>query len=330
MKSALIKSAVVIVMITLFATLPAGSGGVGGVTGKPLRLILLWMPQAQFAGYYVALEKGIYRDYGLDVRIIRGGPDRDGVDYLERGEADVAILFLSGALLARNRDVPLVHLGQVVNRSNLMLVGWKDKGVTDNLALDGKRVSLWGGAFQADFMTFFAASGVRPQIIPQYYSVNLFLAKGVDACSVMYYNEYHTLFQAGVDENELTAMFMRDYGGGFPEDGIYCLAETLSARQEEYAAFVAASLAGWQYAAANQEEALDIVMKYVQEANLPTNRAHMRWMLEKILPTIIPGEESAWEYGRLSPEDYRRAVEILKQYELITAAPSYEALRGEG
>lgn len=330
MRKALVKTIAVLIMTTLIAALPMGFCGVGDSNGKPLRLVLLWMPQAQFAGYYVALEKGIYRDYGLDVQIIRGGPDRDGVEYLEEGKADLAVLFLSGALLARNRNVPLVHLGQIVNRSNLMLVGWKEKGITDNLSLDGKRVSLWGGAFQADFMTFFTASDVHPQIIPQYYSANLFLAKGVDACSVMYYNEYHTLYQAGVDESELTSLFMRDFGCGFPEDGIYCLEETSKTRREECDAFVAASLAGWQYAAANQEEALDIVMKYVQEANLPTNREHMRWMLEKILPTIIPGEEGAWEYGRLSPEDYRRAVEILKQCELIADAPSYEILRGEG
>jgi NitT/TauT family transport system substrate-binding protein len=146
----------------------------------------------------------------------------------------------------------------------------------------------------------------------------------------MYYNEYHMLFQAGVDEGELTALYMKDYGCGFPEDGIYCLEYTLRTRPEESKAFVAASLAGWEYASAHREEALDIVMKYVQEVNLPTNRAHMRWMLEKILPTIIPGEENFWELGQLSRNDYRRTVEILKQRELIIDAPSYEIFRGEG
>lgn len=304
----------------------ASGNNTSNVDGKPVTLILQWMPQAQFAGYYVALDKGIYREHGLNVRIIRGGPDRDGVEYLKKGEADFAILFLSGALAARNKDVPLVHLGQIVNQSNLMLIGWQDRGVTNAKSLNGRRISLWGGSFQADFQSFFAANTIHPQIIPQYYSVNLFLAKGVEVCSAMYYNEYHTLYQAGVDENELSTFFMKDFGCGFPEDGIYCLENTLESRSEESRAFAEASLAGWKYAAAHQEEALDIVMKYVQEANLPTNREHMRWMLEKILATIIPGEHASWKLGRLSREDYRRTVEMLRQYELIGDPPSYESL----
>lgn len=331
MKRAL-RAAVLIMVLAAFFTTPCNMAfhAAGDTSAKPVTLILQWMPQAQFAGYYVALDKGIYREHGLDVRIIRGGPDRDGVEYLEKGDADFAIMFLSGALSGRDRDVPLVHLGQIVNQSNLMLVGWKEKGIKDARSLNGRKVSLWGGAFQADFLSFFTAKDVQPQTIPQYYSVNLFLAKGVDVCSAMYYNEYHMLFQAGVDESELTAFFMKDFGFGFPEDGIYCLEHTLRTRPAESASFAAASLAGWKYAAEHREEALDIVMKYVQEAQLPTNRAHMRWMLEKILPTIIPGEEASWELGRLSREDYRRTVEILKQHELIAGAPSYEIFRGEG
>lgn len=309
----------------------AASNAAGNRAGdQPVTLILQWMPQAQFAGYYVALDKGIYQDYGLDVSIIRGGPDRDSVEYLNQGKADFAIMFLSGALTARDRGMPLVHVGQIVNQSNLMLVGWKDKGISDPASLNGRKVSLWGGVFQADFQSFFAANHIQPQAIPQYYSVNLFLARGVDVCSAMYYNEYHTIYQAGVDEHELSTFLMKEFDCGFPEDGIYCLEQTLAARPEASQAFLAASLAGWQYAATHQEEALDIVMKYVREANLPTNREHMRWMLAKILPTIIPGEQSSWELGKLSRQDYQRTAQILRQYKLIVDAPSYEIFCGEG
>lgn len=301
------------------------AGEQGGESKKPFTLILQWVPQAQFAGYYVALEKGLYKEKGLDVRVIRGGPDRDGVDYLQRGEADFAVLFLSGALSARDQSVPVVNLAQVVNQSNLMLIGWKDQGVESVQQLNGKRISLWGGVFQADFQSFFAARGLRPQLLPQYYSVNLFINKGVAVCSAMHYNEYHVLYQAGIDEQQLSTFFMKDYGCGFPEDGLYCLESTLKAHPQESRAFAEASLAGWQYAAAHEEEALDIVMKYVQEANLPTNRAHMRWMLKTILATIIPeGASSAWKLGVLTKEDYQRTVEALQWHGLLRATPAYE------
>ncbi len=292
---------------------------------KPVTLILQWVPQAQFAGYYVALEKGLYREKGLDVRIIRGGADRDGVDYVQRGEADFAVLFLSGALAARDQGVPLVNVAQIVNQSNLMLIGWKDQGIESVQQLHEKKISLWGGVFQADFQSFFAARGLRPQFLPQYYSVNLFINKGVAACSAMHYNEYHVLYQAGIDVQQLSAFYMKDYGCGFPEDGLYCLESTWQAHPQESRAFAEASLAGWQYAAEHEEEALDIVMKHVQEANLPTNRAHMRWMLKTILATIIPeGASSSWKLGVLAKTDYQRTVEALQWHGLLRTNPSYE------
>lgn len=295
----------------------------------PATLMLLWTPQSQFAGYYVALEKGFYAKRGLDVALVRGGPDRDQVEYLRDGRADFAILWLTTALVARDKGEPVVHLGQVINRSNLALVGWKDRGIRTVKDLDGRRISLWGGSFRPPFMSFFRANGVKPDILLQNYSINLFLRRGVDACSVMRYNEYHVLYQCGVEQDELATFFLSDFGNPLPEDGIYCLGKTAREKPDAGRAIVEASMEGWRYAADHREEALDIVMRRVREEHVPTNRSHMRWMLNTVLESIFPARPGEWRPGVLDAEAYRKTVKMLKQYGLISDAPSLKSFSAQ-
>lgn len=296
---------------------------------KVFRFLMQWSPQSQFAGYYLAADRSLFEKSGVQVEIIEGGPERDPAAWLRAGKADFATLFLTGALAARAEGVPVVHLAQVVNRSTQMLVAWKKHGIEELADLDERRVSVWGGGFRPGYLAVFESAGVRPEIVPQYYSVNLFLHEGVVACAAMEYNEYHMLYQAGIDHGALAAWYMRDIGFDIPEDGIYCLEETYRRYPAACQAIAEASLAGWRLAGEDPEAALDTVMHHVLVPNVPTNRPHMRWMLEKILPAILPGEEGSWTFGVLDPKDYARAAETLKRYGVVDTAPSYAAFRGE-
>lgn len=314
----------------LGAVLYLGSQSAAGA-GRPEKatLILQWEPQAQFAGYYMALEKGFYRDHGLDVEIVPGGPAIDPVGSLKSGEADFATSFLTGAITAAAEGVPLVDVGQVVNRSSLMIVARKSV-VKDRDDLDGKRVSLWGASFRSAYLGYFKTAQIKPRILPQYYSVNLFLQGGADACAAMEYNELHTIMQAGVDADEMTTFFMRDVGFGLPEDGIYALAATVSERPRACREFAAASLEGWAYCREHPDEAVASVMRHAAEAHVPTNRVHQRWMLDYILAAIFPGEDDAWQPGVLSRLDYERTTAIMIGEGLIADAPSYERFVAPG
>lgn len=296
----------------------------------PVRLALHWNHQSQFAGYYMALQKGFYERRGLQVTLLRGGPDQEPVERMRRGEADAATTFLTGALLARNRGVPIVHLAQVVNRSGLLLISWKGKGISKIEDLDGRRVSLWGDQWNTPYLALFAARGIRPKIVPQNYSAELFLRGGVDACSAMHYNEYHTLVQSGVDPEEMTLFFLKDYGLGVPEDGIYALEPFYRQHPDACRALAEASLEGWAAADETPEEALALVMDYARGAHVPTNAAHMRWMLQTILPTIFPGPGDSWKLGELPRAEYERTAALLAARGLIREAPPFEAFRGQG
>lgn len=290
-------------------------------SASKIKLMVHWSPQSQFAGYYVAEARGLYRKHGVDVEVLRGGPGHDPISTLASGEAQFATAFLTAALVRRDGGVPLVHLSQVVNQSSQMIVAWKSMGVAGLQDLSGKRVSVWEGDLRAAFAGLFRAQGIQPRIVSQYYSTNLFLHRGVAACTAMYYNEFNMLYQAGVDESELSLFFLKDYGLGAPEDGIYCLDETLRRDPALCRAVVAASLEGWLYTNDHRAEALDIVMKRVREAHVVTNQPHMHWMLEKILPTIVPPAGASWKLGNLDTEAYEKTATLMKETGLISAIP---------
>lgn len=286
-------------------------------------LLLHWNHQAQFAGYYVAKDKGFYQKRGREVVVKRGGYDVDALKCMAGSNPVFCTTMLFTALGYRDKGFPIVHLAQVVNRANFTLVAWKSRGILKPEDLQGRRISVWLGEFEAPYEDFFKRYQLHPVIEPQYFTVNLFLRGGVDACAAMYYNEYHTILQCGVNPEELTIFKTWEHGFDCPEDGIYCTEQTAANQPALGRDVVEASLEGWVYAREHPEEALDIVMGYVRRGHVPTNRAHMKWMLGKMLDSIFPGPGDQWQFGILSRERYDRAVKLLREQGLIKAAPAF-------
>ncbi|MCF7708537.1 MAG: ABC transporter substrate-binding protein [Verrucomicrobia bacterium] len=298
-------------------------GEVAGAGLSKVRVALQWLPQSQFAGYYMARDKGFYREAGLDVELIHTGPGPSALDYLAQDKADFATLFLTDAIAYARDPVPLANVAQFVRRSNLMLVAWKDMGIEKPADLNGRRVSHWQGTFSIAFTAFFRQHDIQPEILPQHHSVNLFLRRGVTTCSAMLYNEYHRIYQAGIDYDKLTLFKMRDYGLGFPEDGLYTTAERLERNPKQCLALRRATIEGWDYARRYPEEVIDAVLREAHRSGVPANRPHSQWMLEHILESIFPPDYKG-EPGRLDEETYRDTVDSLKAAEMIQSAPAFE------
>jgi NitT/TauT family transport system substrate-binding protein len=312
-------------LIFVWFLLGALSGAAAPALAAPPAVVSFlpqWQPQAQFAGYYVAYEKGFYREQGLDVRIMRGGPDRPPSEMLARGRADFGTMFLSTGVIQRARGEKLVCLAQVVQRSALMLVAKKASGINTPQDINGKKVGLWGEDFQGRARAFFRKYGLQVRVIPQSATLNLFLRGGVDVASAMWYNEYHLLLNTGLDPGELTTFRLADYGFNSPEDGIYCREDRVRDHPEVCRKFVRASLQGWQYAFEHPQEALDIVMKYVNAANVATDRVHQKWMLERMRDIIQP-QESDVPPGILRQADYQRLSEEFQRDGLIPQIPPF-------
>jgi len=297
--------------------------GVGTERPDKVSFIPQWVPQAQFAGYYVAYEKGFYERHGLDVTILPGGSDYPPSTLLRKRQADFGSMFLATALRQRAKGLPVVNIAQIVQRSALMLVAKKSSGIRTLEDLDGRRVGLWGSEFRMQAMGFCRKYGVKVKAVPQRHSITLFLWDGVDATSAMWYNEYHTILNSGVDPEELVTFFLRDYGFDFPEDGLYCLEETFLESPQRACAFAAGSLEGWQYAFAHPEETLDIVMRYIGRARIPNSRVHQRWMLHRMEDIITPAEGGT-PPGVLRPAVYEHVAHALIEGGLIDEAPVLE------
>ena len=292
---------------------------------KPVTLQLQWRPQAQFAGYIVAKEKGFYKEAGLPSVELRWYDEGDPpLKQVVDGKVDFCTAWLAQALTLRAKGARLVSIAQIMHKSSLILVARRSSGIVKPQEMTGRRVSLWGADFDVQPLAFFKKFDVRPVIVPQSYSLSPFLRGAVDVASAMYYNEYHKLLEAGLRPEEIQTFFFSDYGFDFPEDGICCTEVTRRERPEVCAALVSASIKGWAYAAQNETETLDLVMKYCNEAQLATNRNHQRWMLRAMIELITTrvGEDPA-QWGTLFPDSYENVAQVLRELGVIQASPPY-------
>ena len=279
----------------------------------PLRRLTFaphWQAQAEFAGYYVAAARGIYARRGLDVQILSVAADHAASQLLADGRADVVSLWLTTAIRSRDRGVPLVNVAQLLGRSSLMLVAKKSSGIREPSDLQGRKIGVWDGDFLLQPLAFFQSHGVRADLVPLGSTINLFLRGGVDATLATWFNEYHTILDTGVEPDELTTFFFSENGVNFPEDGLYCRADALDADPSACRDFVRASLEGWDYAFANPDEAVALVMQRMIEAHVGTNAAHQRWMLERMRDLMRPANAEKAS-AVLRGEDYDRVAQAL-------------------
>ena len=293
-----------------------------------VRLMPLWSPQAQFAGYYMAREKGIYARYGLDVDILEGGPGRSPLQSLISGEVDFAVLWLATALQQNDDGLKLVNLAQIIQRSSLMLVAKKASGIAGPADLQGRKVGLWAGELSLPVLAFLERYHLHVQRISQAYTVNLFLRGGIDAASAMWYNEYHTILNAGINPDELQVFSLHEHGISFPEDGLYALEQGYRKDPARARAFAQASLEGWRYAFAHPEETLEVVLRRMREAKVPASRSHQQWMLARMRDLIMPADATE-TLGRLQLAGFQAAGTILHNHGVIKDIPDYATFTGD-
>jgi len=281
-----------------------------------------WFPQAQFAGYYMAQELGIYNKYGLDVVFQHKPPQRKLISVLMDKNADFVTDFLSSGIKMRSSGMKIVNIGQISQRSALVFVALKSSGIKRLEDINGNKVGIWMVDFQEIPKALLEKHKIKAEIIPVVSGIELFLHRGIDVIAVMWYNEYHELLSSGINEDEITTFFFKDYNLDIPEDGIYCLQETYEKNPEMCRNFARASIEGWQAAFRNKKRALEIIHKYCRENHIPYNNAHQSWMLNRMEELImIPGEEHI--LGFLSPKVYLDTAKKLKFTGVIKTIPDY-------
>ena len=230
---------------------------------------LKWVTQAQFAGYYVAAAKGLYKDAGLDVTINPGGPDVAPPQVIAGGGADVVIDWMPSALASREKGVPLVNISQTFKRSGLELTCRKDTGIKTPADFKNKTLGVWFGGNEYPFLSWMAKLKLKTdgspggvKVIKQGFNVDPLLQKQADCISTMTYNEYWQVIDAGYKPDQLVVFKYSDEGVATLEDGLYAMEPKLKdpAFVAKMAKFISASEKGWDWAKKNDKEAAKIVI----------------------------------------------------------------------
>jgi len=280
---------------------------------EKLTLQLKWVTQAQFAGYYVAKDKGFYDEVGLDVTIKPGGPDVAPAQVLAGGGADVVIDWMPSALATREKGVPLVNISQVFSKSGMMLTCRKDMGVSSAKDFKGKTLGVWFYGNEYPFLSWMDKLGLKVdgsnadiKVLKQGFNVDPILQKQAACVSTMTYNEYWQIIDAGLTPAELSVFKYEDQGVATLEDGLYVLEKSLKsdAMKDKLARFVKASLKGWKYSIDNVNEAADIVLE--NDATGAQTEKHQRRMMGEIAKLIDTDK-----LGRLDEAAYTRTVNTL-------------------
>jgi NitT/TauT family transport system substrate-binding protein len=298
-------------------------------------LQLKWVTQAQFAGYYAALEQGYYDEENLDVTIKPGGPDITPEQVVASGQAEFGIDWLPSLLATRDQGGDLVNIAQVFARSGMLEVTWKDSGITDVAAMRGKKVGVWCCGNEFELFAALTKNGIDPKdksdvtIVNQPFDMNLFIQRQVDAAAAMTYNELaQVLEQENPDTGELytldemNVISMEDAGTAMLEDGVFVRGDWIAdeANQDIAKRFLKASFRGWIYCRDNPEDCLQIVLD-----NGPTlGEGHQRWQLNEINALIWPNETGI---GVMDEEDFQRTADIAKQFGVIKKEASTDAYR---
>ena len=196
----------------LAAAVAVGFGGAALAETSPndVKLQLQWVTQAQFAGYYVALDEGFYEEEGLNVTILPGGPDIAPPQVLAGGGADVMLNWMPSALAAREKGLPVVNIAQPFKTSGLMLTCWKDTGITSVEDFKGKTIGVWFFGNEYPFLSWMSQAGISTDggedgvtVLKQGFNVDPLLQRQADCISTMTYNEYGQVLDAGISADDL-------------------------------------------------------------------------------------------------------------------------------
>jgi NitT/TauT family transport system substrate-binding protein len=298
---------------------PEAGGGASATEGAAepvkVKLQLQWVAQAQFAGYYAAVDQGYYEEEGLDVEIVEGGPDIVPQDVLSAGDVDYAISWVPKVLGSIEKGAKITNVAQIFERSATTQISFKDKNITSPAQLKGKKVGSWGFGNEWELFAGMQKNGVDVKditLIQQAFDMNGFLAGDIDAAQAMTYNEYAQVLESKnpatgelYKPEDLNVINWNEVGTAMLQDAIWANSEKLAdaAYADQTTKLIKASIKGWVYARDNPEEAA----KIVADAGSTLGESHQLWMTNEINKLIWP---STAGIGTISDGAWKQTVDI--------------------
>jgi NitT/TauT family transport system substrate-binding protein len=300
---------------------PAAAAKPSGAPDK-VKLQLKWVPQAQFAGYFVAQDRGFYKDENLDVTILPGGPDIVSEQQVANGQADFGIDWVASFLAFRDKGLPLIDVAQIYQSSGLLLVSKKSANISKPEDLKGRSVGVWFGGNEFEFLALMDKLKYDPDkdlnVIKQGFTMDPFLAGQMDAASAMTYNEYQVVLESGVKPEDLNVIDYNKEGVGMLEDNLFTSESMVASKKDVVQRFVRASVRGWRAALDDQKFAVDTIMKYAEKGS--TTADHQTRMMAEVAKLVVPAGWSAEKIGLMDDGRFKTTADIALKFHVIGKA----------
>ena len=328
-------------VVTAIVVGVAACGTGGPATLTKVKLQLQWVTQAQFAGYYAALDQNYYKDAGLDLEILIGGPQVNNIQVVASGGADLGIAWLPNMLRSREgtadtTGTDLVSISQIFARSGTRMVAFKDTGITTPEEMLGQRIGSWLGGNEPELFAAITKAGGDPtteNIIQQNFDMSGLLQGDLDVAQAMIYNEYAQVLEAKnpdtgelytADDLDIIDFNDASVGTAMLQDQVFASAAWLAKSGNEAIAtkFLTASYKGWIYCRDNAQKCVDLVLAKGSQLGA----SHQAWQMNEINALIWPSTNGIGQFDQAA---YDQTVEIAVTYGVLTADPSADATRSD-
>jgi NitT/TauT family transport system substrate-binding protein len=306
----------------------------------PVRLQLKWFPQAQFAGYLIAKEKGYFREEGLDVTLLPIG-DQSPIQTVVAGGADFGTTWITDFLTARAQGLPVVHFAQMFQQSGYAMVALKKTGISSPADFKGKKIGIWPAGNEYPALALLKRFNLTTsldtpnnpdvELITYGFDPGLVFPDKVDVASAMLYNELNQIIGLGFPLEDLTVLRLPDYGINLLEDLMFTTERVLNEANFKgsgqsgkaiAAKLLKASLKGWDEAVNNQGEAVQIVLPFCgatcQGSGSQSDPVkHQTWQMTEIAKLYQAGPTLTGNAGYLDPEVFKANVATLKSLNIL-------------
>jgi NitT/TauT family transport system substrate-binding protein len=316
----------------------------------PVKLQLKWFPQAQFAGFFVAQAKGYFKAEGLDVTLLPIG-DQSPIQTVATGAADFGTTWITDLLTARQQGIPVVHIAQLFQKSGYTLVALKSSGLKAPTDFKGKRVGVWPSGNEYPAVALLKKYGLSTsldstvsnpsvQAVTYPFDPSIVFPDKVDLVSAMTYNEVDQIVGLGYSLDKLSVFHASDYGINLLEDLMFTSQKVLDDKnfkgsgltgRQIAAKLVRASIKGWNYAVANQPEAVQTVLincgnTCKGSGTRASAAGHQTWQMTEIAKLYKAGPTLKGMAGYLDPAVYKANVTLLKSLGILKADPAAGAV----
>jgi len=284
-----------------------------------------WVAQAEFAGYYIAKEKGFYKQAGLDVVIQHPTLTSSTFHRLQTAETYAIMISMVSAIDFISQGFPLVNIFQdSMNSSNILVSRWDN----NPMKMKGEKVAIFNSDPSYLAMIMSHREKMDYQWVRFTSNINLFLSGAVDAMMTVSYNEFILLQQAGFKMAEESLYRFSEHGYNIQENGVYVMRDYYLSHRDECQRFASATRKGWEWVAAHPDEALEIVMKYVRRFNTPTNAVMQKLMLKEVLRLQIDRDSKRREF-RVRRDMVEKASQMMLECGMIKRRVTYNELTGQ-